>query len=85
MPDREGPPRDTGIAIVASALVPGTPGYFRCADSPATPSSSEGVSWTVFKEPAGLSPAQIHQFAALFPMNARPIRGMNHCFLLENS
>jgi carbonic anhydrase len=41
------------------------------------------VLWTVFKSPIEASPAQIRQFAALFPVNARPPQPLNQRFLLE--
>ena len=40
--------------------------------------------WTVFKEPIEVSPAQVKQFAQLFPMNARPVMPLNRRFLLES-
>lgn len=84
MPAREGPVRETGVAIKPASLLPSSKSAFRYAGSLTTPPCSEGVLWTVFKDPIEASPAQVRQFAQLFPMNARPIMPLNRRFLLES-
>lgn len=84
MPASEGPVRETGVAIKPASLLPSSKSAFRYAGSLTTPPCSEGVLWTVFKEPIEASPAQVKQFAQLFPMNARPVMPLNRRFLLES-
>jgi carbonic anhydrase len=50
-----------------------------------TPPCSEGLTWTVYKEPIEASTDQIQKFAALFPKNARPVQRLNHRFLIDAS
>jgi carbonic anhydrase len=84
MPAKEGPERDAGIAIRPADLLPGG-GYFRYAGSLTTPPCSEGVNWTVFKQPLEASPEQIRRFARLFPANARPVQQRHRRELKETS
>lgn len=44
------------------------------AGSLATPPCSEVVSWVVMGESIAVSQEQIDAFAALYPMNARPVQ-----------
>jgi carbonic anhydrase len=83
MPPKVGPAREAGAAIRPAALLPVSRGCYRYAGSLTTPPCSEGVLWTVFKEPIEASPDQIRQFAQLFPVNARPVQGLHRRFLLE--
>jgi len=83
-PEREGPARATGATLRPAAMLPTERGYFRYAGSLTTPPCSEGVLWTVFKEPIEASSAQIRRFAALFPDNARPVQAVHRRFLLES-
>ncbi|WP_374370979.1 carbonic anhydrase [Dongia sp.] len=84
MPQEETPETDTGVTISPADLLPVERGFFRYQGSLTTPPCSEGVLWTVFKQPIEASPGQIEQFAKLFPTNARPVQGMNRRFLLES-
>jgi carbonic anhydrase len=63
-------------------LLPAGRAYYRYAGSLTTPPCSETVLWTVFAEPVEVSDAQIAAFAALYPMNARPVQSLNRRFLL---
>nr|WP_298685546.1 carbonic anhydrase [uncultured Dongia sp.] len=84
MPKEATPEADAGQTIAPGDLLPMGRGFFRYQGSLTTPPCSEGVLWTVFKDPIDASPAQIEQFAALFPLNARPVQGLNRRFLLES-
>ena len=84
MPREAGEPLPTGTNIEPAALLPVDRKYFRYKGSLTTPPCSEGVLWTVFKEPIEASVDQIRQFAELFPVNARPVQSLNSRFLLES-
>lgn len=84
MPQEATPETDTGQTIVLDDLLPLNRSFFRYQGSLTTPPCSEGVLWSVFHEPIEASPAQIQQFASLFPNNARPIQNLNRRFLLES-
>jgi carbonic anhydrase len=83
MPSAEAPERNAGTAVDPAALLPKSGGYFRYMGSLTTPPCSEGLTWTVYREPIEASPEQIRQFASLFPNNARPIQGRNRRFVIE--
>lgn len=87
MPDKEGPERVGGATIRPAALLPpaNARGYFRYHGSLTTPPCSEGVLWTVFKQPLEASAEQIRRFAALFPVNARPVQPLHRRFLIESA
>jgi carbonic anhydrase len=84
MPAEAGEPQEIGTTIRPADLLPATRGFFRYQGSLTTPPCSEGVLWTVFKEPIEASDAQIRQFAGLFPVNARTAQPINRRFLLES-
>jgi carbonic anhydrase len=84
MPAQEGEAR-TSVAINPAALMPREGGYFRYMGSLTTPPCSEGLTWTVYKQPIEASPDQIKQFASLFVNNARPIQRRNRRFLIETN
>lgn len=85
MPREAGEPRRTDTRIDPAALLPASRKYFRYSGSLTTPPCSEGVLWTVFKEPIEASSGQIRQFAELFPANARPLQPLNRRALLESN
>ncbi|WP_420439557.1 carbonic anhydrase [Candidatus Palauibacter sp.] len=64
-------------ALDPGALLPEGRGYFRYQGSLTTPPCSEVVSWVVMTESISVSQAQIDAFAALYPMNARPVQPLN--------
>jgi carbonic anhydrase len=83
MPRHEGPEMRTGGSVNPAALLPKGTSYFRYMGSLTTPPCSEGLTWTVFRDPIEASPEQIKRFAALFPNNARPLQDRNRRLLTE--
>lgn len=71
-----------GTPIDPTPLLPVSRAYYRYAGSLTTPPCGETVLWTIFAEPVEISEPQIKAFAALYPMNARPLQKMNRRFLL---
>lgn len=84
MPAAAGPVQDVGTQITPASLLPTERGFFRYQGSLTTPPCTEGVLWTMFKQPIEASEDQIRKFAALFPSNARPVQGVNRRFLLQS-
>lgn len=82
MPTEEGRERYVATPVNPADLLPRGIGCFRYMGSLTTPPCTEGLIWTVFKNAIEASPAQIRQFAALFPNNARPLQELNRRFLL---
>jgi carbonic anhydrase len=67
----------SGVSVDASALLPNDRGYYTFQGSLTTPPCSEDVTWLVLKSPLTIADAEIAQFGALYPMNARPTQPMN--------
>lgn len=68
--------------IDPNAFLPEGRAHFRYAGSLTTPPCSEVVSWVVMTESIAVSQAQIAAFAALYPMNARPVQPLHRRFIL---
>jgi carbonic anhydrase len=83
MPSKEGPEVRAAGSVDPVALMPKSGAYFRYMGSLTTPPCSEGVTWTMFREPIEAAPEQIRQFAALFANNARPVQRLNRRFLIN--
>ena len=47
-----------------------------------TPPCSEVVNWVVLTEAIAVSQAQVDAFAALYPINARPVQPLYRRFIL---
>lgn len=83
MPREKGPEVAAQGSVDPAQLLPANRGFYRYAGSLTTPPCSEGIVWTVFKEPVELSPAQAKQFSDLFKNNARPIQSLHGRPLVE--
>ena len=78
MPAQEGEKRLVeGVAINAADLLPTNLGYYSYVGSLTTPPCTEYVHWIVLQMPVEVSAAQLAQFAALYPDNARPTQPLN--------
>lgn len=58
-------------------LLPVDQRYYQFMGSLTTPPCTEGVLWTVLRQPLQISPAQIKLFTQLYPNNARPVQALN--------
>ena len=85
MPKAEGTELRVNGSVDSAALLPKSTGYFRYMGSLTTPPCSEGLTWTVFREPIEASADQIRQFAQLFPNNARPVQNRNRRFIIQSN
>ncbi|KPF77783.1 hypothetical protein IP88_05520 [alpha proteobacterium AAP81b] len=81
---REAGARQSGERIDPTRLLPAARGFFRYEGSLTTPPCSESVDWVVLRQPITASPAQIMQFSAIFPFNARPVQAIDRRFLLRS-
>lgn len=68
---------DANVMIDPAGLLPVSLAYYTFQGSLTTPPCSEPVRWLVLRDHTTLSGAQIAQFAAIYPMNARPIQPLN--------
>jgi carbonic anhydrase len=66
-----------GSSINLGDLLPAQHGYYTFAGSLTTPPCSEQVRWFVLKSAVPASAAQLQQFAARYPDNARPTQPLN--------
>lgn len=83
MPAQAGPEMTAAAMIRPEALLPVDRHYFRYAGSLTTPPCSEGIVWSVYRQPVEASAAQIKKFAQLFAGNARPVQPQFNRYLLE--
>ncbi|MGO9743619.1 MAG: carbonic anhydrase [Roseiarcus sp.] len=74
-----------GVTVDPMSLLPNDRTSFRYMGSVTTPPCPETVSWVVFRTPIEASPEEIKGYAAVFPLDARPIQPLNRRFVLEVS
>jgi carbonic anhydrase len=77
MPAKAGESLTLAADLDPAAILPPRRGYYAYTGSLTTPPCSEGVSWSVLKQAVTLSEAQLSAFQKLYPMNARPVQGLN--------
>jgi carbonic anhydrase len=85
MPAHEGETTAGLAALDPNRLLPATRGYYRYAGSLTTPPCSEDVDWMLLATPVAVSDASVAQFAALYPMNARPAQLGFRRFVLRSA
>jgi carbonic anhydrase len=73
-----------GVTVDPMRLIPANRVYFRYMGSVTTPPCPETVTWVVFRTPVEASAEQIAKFAAVFPMDARPLQATNRRIVLES-
>lgn len=83
MPSASGPEVRVAQMFNPAMLIPSAASYFRYMGSLTTPPCSEGLTWTVFREPIQAAPEELQKFAALYPNNARPVQRRNNRLLVE--
>jgi carbonic anhydrase len=69
--------RVVGTDVDLMQLLPAKRGYYTFEGSLTTPPCSEHVRWFVLKHAVQASAAQVGQFAARYPHNARPTQPLN--------
>ena len=69
-------------AVDPEGLLPASRAYWMYEGSLTTPPCSEAVEWMLAMQPVEVAAADIARFAALYPMNARPVRPDNRRFIL---
>ena len=78
MPKNEGAEQAIGgVEIDAAGLLPHNAAYYTYMGSLTAPPCTEGVTWFVLKTPLTVSPAQIDEFAKLYPHDVRPLQPLN--------
>ena len=74
-----------GATVNLSEFLPAQHGYYTFDGSLTTPPCSEHVRWFVLKSPVPASAAQVQQFAARYPHDARPVQPLNDRTVAQTS
>ncbi|GAB2611559.1 carbonic anhydrase [Streptomyces capparidis] len=77
LPGREGATTRITRAFDLTAFLPGDRDQYRYQGSLTTPPCTEGVKWTVLKNPVPVSPDQVARYKELFPKSNRPVQPLN--------
>ncbi len=85
MPQTPGEPQQHDIQIDINQLLPKEREYFTFEGSLTTPPCTEGVKWILLKQPLSISAAQLAQYRALYPENARPLQPLNGREILSSN
>ncbi|MDE2975891.1 MAG: carbonic anhydrase family protein [Acidobacteriota bacterium] len=72
-----GEPLEALAAFDPRALLPEGGSHYCYPGSLTTPGCSEIVSWVVMTDSVAVSQDQVDAFAAIYPMNARPVQPVN--------
>jgi carbonic anhydrase len=74
-----------GTTVNLTEFLPAQHGYYSFDGSLTTPPCSEHVRWFVLKSPVQASAAQVQQFAARYPHDARPVQPLNDRTVVQTS
>lgn len=77
LPAVEGEKYALSDPIDLTAALPNQRGYYAYIGSLTTPPCTEGVHWTVLRQPSEISSQQLASFRKLYSMNARPVQPLN--------
>ncbi|WP_282692708.1 carbonic anhydrase family protein [Streptomyces sp. CC208A] len=77
LPPKEGAPVKITQAFDLTAFLPGDRDQYRYGGSLTTPPCTEGVKWTVLKDPVRVAPAEVAAYKAMFPKGNRPTQPLN--------
>lgn len=77
LPAEEGEKHALSGPIDLTAALPKQRGYYAYIGSLTTPPCTEGVHWTVLRQPNEISSQQLASFRNLYSMNARPVQPLN--------
>jgi len=72
------------VMVDPAALLPSAHGYYTFDGSLTTPPCAEKVRWFLLKAHVQLSQAELDRFAAIYPMNARPLQPLNGRIVKES-
>lgn len=84
MPPEKGSPVAIDPAIDPTRLLPAQRAFYHYKGSLTTPPCSETVDWIVLARPVEVDERDIARFAALYPMNARPVQDRDRRFILSS-
>ncbi len=74
MPTKTGVTEKVTELINPGGLLPADRGYWTYMGSLTAPPCTEGVRWFIFEQEIAVSRSQLRAFAALFPVNSRPLQ-----------
>ncbi|MEU0085629.1 carbonic anhydrase family protein [Streptomyces sp. NPDC006274] len=83
LPTREGATATITRAFDLTAFLPGDRDQYRYEGSLTTPPCTEGVKWTVLKDPVTVAPDEVATYKELFPKSNRPTQPLNDRKLAE--
>jgi carbonic anhydrase len=78
LPSEEGATVKITKAFDLTAFLPGDRAQYQYKGSLTTPPCTEGVKWTVLKEPVQVAPDEVAAYRELFPISNRPIQPLNN-------
>lgn len=77
LPAEEGGTAEFAEPLDLAAFLPGDRDQYRYEGSLTTPPCTEGVAWTVLKDPVEVAPDEVAAYRKLFRKNNRPTRPLN--------
>jgi carbonic anhydrase len=74
LPAARGTTQTVDAVVDPGGFLPSDRGYWTYTGSLTTPPCTEGVHWFVFEDVLSISSGQLRAFAAIFPMDSRPLQ-----------